>query len=334
VVERRLDRAQKITIDAGAAGVTSPIGTVAVLVRLHDANFQFAAAKSDGSDLRFVAADDKTPLAFHLEKFDSLLNEAFVWVKVPDLKPGAPATIWLYYGNGGKSAARADDVKGTYDSDTVLVYHFTERGQPPVDASASGLNAQNAGASADGAMIGLGLRLDGHSIVTIPASPALAWNDGAAFTWSAWVKFGAPQPNAVVFSRVTGTGAFVIGVNNNFPFFEVTNASGSQRSQPAQLAVAVGWRHVAVVGTGRTITLYVDGEALRLARRTDASIDWFGVRRRRLRRWRGRRRARRRKFRGRDRRAANRASGAVRRLHQVRRGPSGRREGRQGDRVR
>src|ERR1019366_1064544 len=114
---------KKITIDTTATGVAiaEPIGTAPVLVRLHDGNFQFTAAKPDGADLRFIAADDQTPLAFHIEKFDSLLNEAFVWVKIPDLKPGTQTSFWLYYGNTGKTAERVDDVKGTYDKDTVII---------------------------------------------------------------------------------------------------------------------------------------------------------------------------------------------------------------------
>ena len=68
---------KKITIDASASGanVTDPIGGVPVLVRLHVGNFRFSSAKDDGSDLRFVAGDDKTPLKHHIEKFDSLLGE-------------------------------------------------------------------------------------------------------------------------------------------------------------------------------------------------------------------------------------------------------------------
>ncbi|MEI9898607.1 MAG: DUF2341 domain-containing protein [Chthoniobacter sp.] len=69
--------------------------TAVVLVRLHEGNFQFGSARDDASDLRFVAADDKTLLPFHIEKFDGLLNEAYVWIKVPDLKAGAPGTFWL-----------------------------------------------------------------------------------------------------------------------------------------------------------------------------------------------------------------------------------------------
>ena len=71
---------KKITVDTTATGgaITEPIGTALVLIRLHDGNFQFLSGKPEGDDLRFVAADDKTLLPYHIEKFDSLLNEAFI----------------------------------------------------------------------------------------------------------------------------------------------------------------------------------------------------------------------------------------------------------------
>ena len=55
---------KKIDIDTSTAGapIADPIGTTAILIRLHDGNFRFTEAKEDGSDLRFVAADDKTLL--------------------------------------------------------------------------------------------------------------------------------------------------------------------------------------------------------------------------------------------------------------------------------
>ncbi len=252
---------KKITIDTTPTGVaiTEPIGTAPVLVRLHDGNFPFTAAKSDGSDLRFVADDDKTPLTFHIEKFDSLLNEAFVWVKVPDLKPGAQTTFWLYYGNGDATATRIDDIKGTYDADTVLVYHFTERGQPANDASGHSNNARNAGATADGAMIGLGLRLDEKNVVTVPASPSLTWADGASFTWSAWVKFGAPQANAVIFSRLEAGRSLEIGVDRGTPFVEVVADSGKFRSPAGAPVTTTGWKHLALTANGTKLTLFLDG---------------------------------------------------------------------------
>ena len=253
---------KKITLDMTSTGtvISDPVGTSAILIRLHDGDFQFANAKDDGGDLRFVAEDDKTLLTYHIEKFDSLLDEAFVWVKLPDLKPGTRTSFWLYYGNSGAKAVKADDPKGTYDVDTVLVYHFGEHGQPPLDATKFANNAQNAGIPDDGSLIGTGLRLDGQGKITIPASSSLAWSDGTALSWSAWIKVVATQPDATIFSRQDGANAFRIGVDNAVPFVEVTGANGTQRS-PAGAAIAPNsWHHFAMVAGGGKITLFLDGE--------------------------------------------------------------------------
>ena len=71
---------KKITIDTTDKGVpvADAVSKTAVLVRLHDGNFGFFSAKEDGSDLRFVADDGKTALKHHVEKWDTLLNEAYV----------------------------------------------------------------------------------------------------------------------------------------------------------------------------------------------------------------------------------------------------------------
>ncbi len=253
---------KRITLDTSSTGaaINDPIGTVPVLIRLSDGNFRFADAKPDGSDLRFVADDDKTLLTFHVERFDPVLNEALVWVKIPDLKPGTKTTFWLYYGNSSNKAAKVDDAKGTYDGDTVLVYHFGEHAQPAVDASGSGNNAQTVGLPSDGSLIGGGIRIDGKSTITIPASPSLFWPEGgAAMTWSAWVEFGPPQANAVYFSRRDGARSFLIGADNNVPFVAVTFPAGSERSPAGPPVTAGAWRHLAVVASGETIALYLDG---------------------------------------------------------------------------
>ncbi len=250
---------EKITLDTSSAGanVGDPIGTAPVLVRLHAGNFKFDAAKPDGSDIRIVAGDDQTPLKFHVEKFDSLLGEAFVWVSVPDLKPGAQTSFYIYYGNAKASAA--DDAKGSYDSDTVLVYHFGEHGGPARDFTQWANNAQNAGQAVDGSLIAGGLRLDGQTPIRLPASQSLAWTDGQALTLSLWVKPGAPQPGAVLFSRRDGANALRIGFDNGAPFVEVTGAAGVQRTQPGTALPANSWHHLAVVASGAHLALYVDG---------------------------------------------------------------------------
>lgn len=250
---------KKITIDTSASGanITDPIGPAATLVRLHSGNFRFESAKEDGSDLRFVAGDDKTPLKHHIEKFDSLLGEALIWVAVPNLAPGAKADVWLYYGN--KKAVAVNDAKGTYDPDTQLVYHFAEHGTPAIDSSAWANNAQSVGVSESGSLIGDGLRFDGRNSITLPGSPSLQQADGAAFTWSAWIKAASLSPNAALYSRRAEAGGIVIGVDKGAPYVEITNAGGAQRSGAGAPIAAETWRHLAVVANGGVITLYLDG---------------------------------------------------------------------------
>src|SRR5258708_2297379 len=100
---------KKVVVNAGApgAGVTEDLPRAPVLIRLHDGNFKFSDAKDDGSDLRFVAGDDKTPLKYHIDTYDGLLGIALVWVDVPAIRAGANTELWLYYGNA-KSPAGAD----------------------------------------------------------------------------------------------------------------------------------------------------------------------------------------------------------------------------------
>ncbi|MCW0182026.1 MAG: DUF2341 domain-containing protein [Zavarzinia sp.] len=250
---------KQLTIDTGAtgAGITDPVGTSPVLIRLHSGNFQFERAKQDGADIRFVAEDDTTPLKYHVEKFDSLMGEAFVWVSVPDVKPGAQARLWLYYAN--PNAAGAEEAKATFDPDTLLVYHFTENGLPVRDYTTWNNTAETAGVTADGSMIGRGLRLDGQTPVTLPASASLAVANGAALTWSAWVKADADQPKALIYSRRDGVAGLDIGMDNGVAFVELRNGFGLQRmTAPAALAAGT-WHHIAVTADGTRLRLFVDG---------------------------------------------------------------------------
>jgi len=253
---------KKITVDTTAQGgaITTPIGTSTVLVRLHDGNFDFSAAKDDGSDIRFVSADDKTLLPYHIEKYDSLMNEAFVWVKVPDIKPGAATNFWLYYGNQGDKAVPVNDPKGSYDGDTLLVYHFAQKAAP-TDSTGNANDAKDAPIPTDGSMIGGGARFDGQKTVTIPASSSLAWNDRDALTWSAWIKPTVLAPDAILFSRHDGANGFVIGLANGVPYVQVTDGAGTHRSPGGTPLAAGAWKHLAAVADDAKITLYVDGKS-------------------------------------------------------------------------
>jgi len=101
---------KEITLDLSAAGanIQSSPADVPVLIRLHLGNFgYFADTKPDGSDLRFVASDDKTPLKYHVERYDPTSNLAFVWVKIPrqQRRQGVPL-LRQYQGARGRRCRR------------------------------------------------------------------------------------------------------------------------------------------------------------------------------------------------------------------------------------
>ena len=79
----------RVTLNTSAQGLETKeaANAVAVAVRLHTGNFDFVAAKEDGSDLRVVAGDDKTPLKFSIERFDGINELAVLWVQVPMVAP-------------------------------------------------------------------------------------------------------------------------------------------------------------------------------------------------------------------------------------------------------
>jgi biopolymer transport protein ExbB len=260
-------RALQLDNSAAGANVSDPIGPVAVLVRLHTGNFRFDEAKEDGSDLRFVAGDDATPLKHHLEKYDALLGEALVWVGFPDLKPGAKSSFWVYYKN--PKAPPADDAKGSFDKAALLAYHFNEKGAaPPRDATQWGHDAAGTLPSDEGSIIGRGLKLDGTGALTIPGAPALAFAAGGQVTFSAWVMLEKADGSGPLLVRRQGSRAFNVGVEDGKPYAEVDagipaagSPAGTQTTVRATAPSGLGagiWHHL-VVTVGEDVAVWLDG---------------------------------------------------------------------------
>jgi biopolymer transport protein ExbB len=235
---------------------------VPILIRLSLGNFQyFADAKPDGSDLRFVAADDKTPLSFHIEKFDPQAQIALVWVRVPRLTGGAKTDkILLYYGN--KNAPAGADAANTYDTSQVLDYHFGAPKGSPQDVTAyksepSAFNAEVNPAS----LIGAGVKFAGAQTITIPANGAVHLAAGKGFTLSAWVRFDAAQPAAQAYiAQLADQGReLILGIAGTQAFARYNGAAAPVTlTQSGQLTTG-DWHHLAVrIGDGR-LTLFVDG---------------------------------------------------------------------------
>jgi biopolymer transport protein ExbB len=257
----------QITLDPGRLAVPpgESLTRVPLLVRLHEGNFAFLDARSDGTDLRFFADDDQTPLNYHIETFDGVASLAYIWVDVPSVEPGKPQHIWLYYGN--ERATGVSNAPATYDGETALVYHFNETAGPPRDQTANGNNAVSSNAMPSfEALIRQGAQFNGNMHVRVAPSASLSLPAGAPFSWSAWIKPEAerPQTRAVVFTKLSAAGEtsparLLIGLDQNRPFVRVVDAAGNGQeaiaSSPVQLQ---SWLHLSIV-VSDAIRLYVNG---------------------------------------------------------------------------
>jgi biopolymer transport protein ExbB len=231
----------KINLNAQAAGVTGDVARAPVLIRLHTGNFDFADVKADGSDLRFVAGDDRTPLAFHVEKWAPAEQQALVWVDVSNLKPGAASAIYAYYGN--EKAEADQNAAGTFGADYRLVWHFDSAGAPQ-DATSNGLNGLGGEGRNAGGLIGQSLTLDGAAAVSVPAE---AFAQGPVSV-SFWVKPGSD-------GQLLGLPGLSL-ISEGATLF--LDAAG-QRSAGAALPAGT-WAHVALVNDGQKTSLFVNGQ--------------------------------------------------------------------------
>ena len=253
---------KEITFDLSPKGadIAGAANDVPVLIRLSLGNFQyFNDAKPDGSDFRFIAADDKTPLKFHIERFDPQTQIALVWVRMPRLTGGATTDkVFLYYGN--KSATSAADAMGTYDTNQVLVYHFgTAKGSPQ---DSTGYKSEPTTFDVEvnqASLIGAGAKFAGAQTISVPANSVIHLAAGKGFTISAWVKFEAAESNAYLAQLADQGKELVLGINGTQAFARYNGGSGPITvTQNGQLTTGE-WHHVAMtIGDGH-LSLIVDG---------------------------------------------------------------------------
>lgn len=229
--------------------VTAPVMQAVIPVRLHTGNFSFADAKPDGSDLRFIAADDKTELKFHIEKYDATNELALVWVQVPKVDPAdKSAYVWLYYGN--PAATAVEDNHATWDSTYAATFNFAEKSLLQ-DASANGLVASGAISVQKAALLGEAAVFNG-SAISIGASPVLKLFSPSGFTYSAWIKPASLPQQATLYQQ----GSVALKIEGQ----KLVLAAGSNITSDTDLKPAA-WQHVSVTISGAKVVLYIDGKS-------------------------------------------------------------------------
>jgi biopolymer transport protein ExbB len=261
---------KKVTLNTaeGGARIGGPVASAVVAIRLHTGNFSFIDAKEDGSDLRFIGADDKTPLKFHIERFDAVNELAVVWVQVPAVAPGAKTDVWMYYGNA--KATAAGDAKGTYDGSQLLALHFNEASGLPQDATGFGHHAGRSDARTGAAgVLGGALAFDGKSRIDIAPAPTLRAPAASGVTLTVWAKAAAADQGG----QLIQFGTAGQGVSLELVAGRPVARAGAVQAAAAEALKPGTWQQLALVLANGKLALFVGGEEAASASAQAADIE-------------------------------------------------------------
>jgi biopolymer transport protein ExbB len=240
-----------VTLNTSSAGVPvqETFTNIALPIRLHSGNFDFVGAKPDGSDLRVVAGDDKTPLKFWIERFDSVNELAVLWVQVPSILPGTDKNIVYVYAGNDKGAADTNGPGGAaavVDPVTLAAFHFAEKDGIAADQTGT-IKAAAATSIELNGLIGPSAHLSGTPIVWA-ANDKLKVAAGAPFSVSLWVR---PDASAgTLYAQGPLQLALVAG--------KLTAKAGAVTVGGGDIAPATWSQIVVTMGSGK-LTLYVNG---------------------------------------------------------------------------
>ena len=252
---------KKISLDTTITGADTkePMTDFPVLVRLHPGNFSyFSEVNKDGNDIRMMA-DDKTPLKFQIEKFDGVNEMALVWVRQPNITPGANTDgFYMYYGNeDAPKPAAGNDV---YSDDFVAVYHFSDEAGPPQDATAYANHGDVTTAQPDPTgWIGGALKFAGSTSLSIKPAPSLAIDPQKGWTFAAWIKADQLVGDTYILNAVSGSNELSLLTRNNLLIARYSVNGQVLETAPADLGQPGQWHHVGLVLRADKVELFFDG---------------------------------------------------------------------------
>lgn len=249
-----------ITIDTTASGanIQSEVDQATVLVKLHSGNFQdFFLVNQDLSDVRFVAADDKTPLDFQVESADLINQLIYIWVKVPKVAGNLNTErLWMYYGNTSATPALAN--QPPYADSVAAVYHLNDLQQVAKDSTANAFHIPLPGTIApQTAMIAGGVKFSGSDGLQTPSMVALADPAATGMSVSLWLK---PEKQDSEFTLLAiGDASASLQVRMELDQLMLSTSDNALQSARVGSLKADTWHHIALTFTGQTATLYLDG---------------------------------------------------------------------------
>jgi hypothetical protein len=262
-------RRMVLNTSPSGAGVGESVIDFPVLVHLTSAVLDFSQVKGNGADLRFFSSG-KNSLPFEIEQWDSVGQNAIVWVNVDTIYGNNDTQSVLMVWGNPDATPQSNGVVFDTAQGFQGVWHFNEAGDAPcLDATKNRYTGTSYGMSPQSsvlAAIGLGRKFDGSSSriqMHGTAAGKLNFPENGNYTISAWVFLDtADTGNQVIVSKgyrqyFLKASHDSIGNGCSWNFVEYHANNGWQKTVDS--AQIQSWTYVVAQRLGDRQYLYVNG---------------------------------------------------------------------------
>lgn len=192
---RSLKYSQKIQLNTSITGadIAETISDFAVLIRLTRDNFAFDEAQPDGRDIQFTK-NDMTILPYEIERWDSQLQQAELWVNVDTIK-GNNTTQSINMHWGAASAPATSHSRAVFNASAgyTAVWHLSGNS---FDASENAFNSSSCNAVDTSGIIGGCKKFKGTDSIVIPS----LLDTQKTLTLSAWARLDSSNAGSEIIS--------------------------------------------------------------------------------------------------------------------------------------
>jgi hypothetical protein len=248
-----------ITLNHTQVSGSAALTNFPVLISLTDANLQ-SAAKPDGADILFTAADGVTKLNHEIEQYNSATGRLVAWVNLPSLSPVGDTIVYLYFGN--PSASSQQNPPAVWDANYAAVWHMPNGSTLSANDSTGNANrGVISGAAAGPGEIDGGASFNGASNIGAVNSTSL--NISGAFTLECWVNPAVSNAyqTLMVKSSASGVrqyGVLLSGSGVGNVYIAAGGSGGNIPVSPNWTKNA--WNHVVYTADGNKARVYINGQ--------------------------------------------------------------------------
>lgn len=250
-----------ITLNTTASGaaISGDVTNFPVCIRLRSNNFDFSDALPDGSDIRFMKADN-TALPYEIERWDRQTEQADLWVNVDTVfgNNGNQACT-MYWGN--ESAQSQSNSAKVFDTTSgyIAAWHCNDQ---VADAGYNRYNCSTCSATDTTGVIGFCKKFNGSDSIVIPG----LLGSPTSVTLSAWAQLDSTIPEGGSEILSIGDAALIrmdFEVDSNGTMGSVHRSEGIYftNTNTKQFLKKTGWHFITFTfnKTDMNHTLYIDG---------------------------------------------------------------------------